>query len=1305
MKYYSARTLLIVWTALISSALFAQQSEKVFNLSPEVIPMEYHGETVALRDFVADPNFPNEITKTDKTGYHVKKHWILNENVNPNALPNGIDPALQTDYPHPAPADRELVQNYAGMGDTGVDPADPSIDVGPNHVIQMINGQSGSYFRIWNKTGTQVMAQTYFDTFFGQPGGAGDPIVVYDAPADRWLMSEFTATGNRLSVAVSSTPDPLGTWYTYTFTTPNFPDYPKYSVWNNAYIVTTNENSSTVYALDRASMLTGAPATSQRFTMTNFGTIGFQAATPVNLDGTTLPPTGTPAMVMRMRDDAWSGAATDALEMWAFNINWTTPANSSLTQIAVLPVTAFASELCGYTSFACIPQPNSNTTLDPLREVLMNRIHYRNFGTHESIVCCHVVDVDNTDHAGMRWYELRRTNGQSGTWSIYQQGTYSPDGANRWMGAIGISASGNIGMAYNVSSSSVYPSLRYTGRKSCDPLGVMTEPETTIVAGTASNTSNRYGDYNAMGLDPADGETFWFTGMYNTSGAWSTRVAAFNIPSCNSAVQFSANTATADEASALASAGCESYQTLSVPITIGSTPSANANVTISVIGGTATQNVDYELVTTNLTFSSGNLSNNIEIHIFNDGIEESPETIILGYSLNANGGNAVEGTINQTLTITINDNDINPNDASAGGTILSYGFESGFGAFSTTNPSGATAWQVGTAAAGSTNAFTIPNSNATQIAWINDDDCDCNQNNVSLLFPAVNLTNYSTAALSFDSYFEGNTYQGDTETAILRVSLNGGGFTTVGSLIANESSWQVQNFDISNYVGNASVQFSIVYSDGTGWLYGCAIDNILITGESSVDIQTAVNTSAPTVLPFGATGNYHFYDDASNNIMVSVNNQNATSDNCVSVSVDRAGTNPTALAFTSNNAAEFVMSKTFQITTSNEVNANYAMTLFYKEAEVAAWESATGNSRNNIQMIRVLGANNGISEVTPANFGDYTIATSPVTIGDFNGDVTFTAEWNVMFGSFAMGIMAAIDTPPTAQFQVLQSQICIGETVQFQNQSSGNPTSWEWNFGDGSNTSPSQNPSHTYAAVGTYNVTLTVSNGFGTDVFEFTNAVTVGEPTSFSQSFEVCDGETIVVDGTEYDSEGTFTQILTNEAGCDSIVSTTIIYIPNPSVSISLAQGTVYCTTDPTVVLIGNPDGGSFSGLGVNGNSFSPATAGVGSHTIVYIYEDPNGCSATATVDVAVEVCQDVQEVDASMISIYPNPSNGIFEVRGLEVGEELKVYDSAGKLVKVTNIQSSIEKLDLNLSSGNYMISTKVNGVEVLQKVLIVRP
>jgi hypothetical protein len=223
-------------------------------------------------------------------------------------------------------------------------------------------------------------------------------------------------------------------------------------------------------------------------------------------------------MFMRMADDLWTASNTtdvDRLELWKINYNAATPASSTITGPTALPTDVFDSSLCGYTTLNCINQPGSQT-MDPIREVLMNRICYRNLASfgYEAIVCSHAVDVNATDRAAMRWYELHRTGGIANAWSIYQQGTYSPDANDRWMGSIAINNNGDIGLSYNIAGTTggnVYPGIRYTGRYKDDPLNQMTFAETSIVAGSASNGDNRYGDYGSLDVDPG-------VSMYRTHG-------------------------------------------------------------------------------------------------------------------------------------------------------------------------------------------------------------------------------------------------------------------------------------------------------------------------------------------------------------------------------------------------------------------------------------------------------------------------------------------------------------------------------------------------------------------------------------------------------------------------------------------------------------------------------------------------------------------------------------------------------------------------------------------------------------------
>ena len=444
-------------------------------------------------------------------------------------------------------------RSFDGLPFTGLAVPDAVGDVGPNHYIQATNAFDGSGFgssvRIYDKATPLPATLATFNMRALGSGNClsvfGDPLVIYDRPADRWLLAEVSGAAGTYCVYVSRTGDPVnGGWFAYEFQSPGgvLADYPKLSIWNTdanlgagSYVVTTNEAAPKVHALDRAAMLAGLPATSQTFTIPALPAFGHQDLLAPQPVGPTPPPPGSPIPVLRHRDTEVHGGSAegDLIDIWELTIDWLQPANSVLAAVASVDTAEFDSTPCDPLSVACFEQPAPSPPLQPLHEPMMYRLNYWNRGGEESIVGNFTVDADGNDRGGVRWFDLRRQAGAA--WSIYQEGTYAGIDGNRWMASIGADARGNLALGFHLSSAAIFPSLRYTGRRTLDPPGVMTIDEVTLGSGSGTINSNRFGDYSLMALDPSDDCTFWFTGQYNNPGSWNTRIASFAFDSCTCA--------------------------------------------------------------------------------------------------------------------------------------------------------------------------------------------------------------------------------------------------------------------------------------------------------------------------------------------------------------------------------------------------------------------------------------------------------------------------------------------------------------------------------------------------------------------------------------------------------------------------------------------------------------------------------------------------------------------------------------------------------------------------------------------------
>ncbi|MEO5674336.1 MAG: T9SS type A sorting domain-containing protein [Chitinophagales bacterium] len=497
-------------------------SAQAIKITAEVVPMKLERISKSLIELAAQQQYVPHAERMEVDNPSLEKQQLL---INPHPLPDGPDPALQKTYNTTRDITVNLLSVWSGLTDN-IDPSDNNITVGPNHVMQMINL---TYIRIWDKAGNILVPQVTVESVTGM-NDIGDPNSLYDPIADRFVFTVIPTGSNKLVIAASQTNDPAGAYYVYSFPTSNgFPDYPKIGMWGNAYFITTNSNSPTVFALNRDSILSGAALPSaQKFTTINFPSFYIQDVAPVTFTGSELPEAAGDAIMIRPHDDAWENDAdSDYLEIYKTHVDWDNIANSVMSGPFILNTAPYSSDLCGYDALStCIPQPNTNAKLETMSSVILDKAQYRRFSNFETIVCSTTSDADGNDQAGPRWYELRKDDGMP-DWYIYQQGTYGPPDTNsRWMSSISVNSKGAIALGYNISSKTVYPGARVTGRAWCDSLNTMSAVETEVLHGTHKNGSYRYGDFNSMVTDPVD-DSFWFTAMYDTSNNWITGVSHF----------------------------------------------------------------------------------------------------------------------------------------------------------------------------------------------------------------------------------------------------------------------------------------------------------------------------------------------------------------------------------------------------------------------------------------------------------------------------------------------------------------------------------------------------------------------------------------------------------------------------------------------------------------------------------------------------------------------------------------------------------------------------------------------------------
>ncbi|MBL4664109.1 MAG: choice-of-anchor J domain-containing protein, partial [Flavobacteriaceae bacterium] len=924
------------------------------------------------------------------------------------ASSTSIDPLIQgsKNYIH-STENRAPIVNFESLG-LNVSPPDPSMAVGPNHIVTMENGQWAVYDKMGNMASGFPKLLTDPLSAPGSTANSGDPVVMYDREADRWFISQFQLPGNNVFlVGVSTTADPTGAYNVYEYNLGAGNDYPHYGVWGDSYVTAGNfTGAQKIYTFNRAKMLSGdGTAEIVGFSPSGLGTGGFAAPIPVHSEGAGAV-TGD-IKIVYYQDDAFSGVGSDHIGLWNIDMDWSNIPSSTISGKNQIPTAAFDAAIAG--GFSNLQQPGTGQRIDAIIGAVMNMSHWYQFGTHESILLNWVVEtVDGTRISGIRWVELRSTD-SGASWSVYQEGTFTdPTGSESvFMGCISMDSQGNIGLGYTKTGSTTFPSLYYTGRMDGDVLGSMTVAEELAIAGTTSVTANdRYGDYGQAVRDPSDDLTFWVTSEYSGDPNRRVRVYSFKIAPTAPQIGFSNTASNATEDANLC------FTDINIPLNISSAPSSDATVNFVISGAsTASTGLDFELVTPNVTFDSGlTTSQDMVLRVFHDGLVESDETVIVDFTVSTVGD--AEANLNSDsfmLTIastdlapvaaqnstlfaedfeSYTDFDISPvgpwtmldndGDQAYGSATYDFTNENYTGTFIVFNPSQTSPSAAGTdwdPHGGSKGYYCFAESIAP---FLNDD---------YIFTPQISL-NGAGSELKFWARSLTDTFGLDRfEVGVSTTDTNPGSFTIIssGPYIEPPIAWTEYTYDLSAYDGgDIYISFHVVSSDSFVFM----LDDISVTANTTVGVQTAVNSGTSDNIQLNGVGTGHTYDDMTGDVMVDIVNGNSHDYDCVDIYVSRSGTS--AQSYNGSVLPDFVMDKTFDISpTITTGSGSISATFYFTEAEVLGWEMATGDMRTNL-----VAARGNASSVTE---------TTALTIGSFGGDVTLTGNFTGLDGTFYFG--------------------------------------------------------------------------------------------------------------------------------------------------------------------------------------------------------------------------------------------------------------------------------------------------------------
>ncbi|REJ76381.1 MAG: hypothetical protein DWQ47_12300 [Acidobacteria bacterium] len=553
--------LFTIGTEMTRKGSAQQIGSRVFReLRPVFVPAAASGESVRVSDLA--PAVPVSNGKSGKMGRAEQQARTVDNKIPFRKQVEGVAPDAEnpvssfSDFSVPAPLTSfdglSSNDNFAAYG-FRIFPPDTIGDVGPDHYVQAAN----ALFRVYDKSGSPLTPPFKLSSLFTALGtncstrNDGDPIVLYDTLADRWIFSQFCKAFPpfRQMIAVSKTGDPTGSYFVYEFVMPNVKlnDYPKLGVWPDAYYMSTDEfygsdyAGSGAFAFDREKMLSGDPSAGYiYFDLASPTTIRIGGILPVDLDGLVPPPPDSPGRFLGYTATEY-GDAADAVRLFEFLPDFEDPINSIFAEAAGSPFAVPPFDPTSNNGRDDVPQPEPGEGLDAQSDRLMFRAAYANVSGTESIVVNQTVRVSSPGAAyvgGVRVHRLERPVG--GSFAVRESTTIGNSDENRFMAAAALDRSGNLAVGYSTSSDEKPPAIIYTGKLNGSPKGAYLG-EGALVEGDGVQTAFgfRWGDYSGLGLDPADGCTFWITNQYyslesqqESPFGWLTRIGSFRFPEC-----------------------------------------------------------------------------------------------------------------------------------------------------------------------------------------------------------------------------------------------------------------------------------------------------------------------------------------------------------------------------------------------------------------------------------------------------------------------------------------------------------------------------------------------------------------------------------------------------------------------------------------------------------------------------------------------------------------------------------------------------------------------------------------------------